>query len=46
VNLQDRSDPRSGETITKLENISRAQPDPTLLQPPADYKIVDVTAGR
>jgi hypothetical protein len=41
--LQDRSDPRTGETITKLENISRAQPDPTLFQPPADYKIVDVT---
>ena len=39
--LQDRSDPRNGETITKLENVSRSQPDPTLFQPPADYTIVD-----
>jgi hypothetical protein len=39
--LQDRSDPRSGETITKLENVSRTQPDPALFQPPPDYKIVD-----
>ena len=44
--LQDRSDPRTGETITKLENISRAQPDPTLFQPPADYKILDVPTER
>ena len=44
--LQDRSDPRTGETVTKLENISRTQPDPTLFQPPADYKIVDVVAER
>ena len=41
--LQDRSDPRNGETITKLENVSRSQPDPTLFQLPADYKIVDVS---
>ena len=44
--LQDRSDPRAGETVTKLENISRTQPDPTLFQPPADYKILDVAAER
>jgi len=41
--LQDRSDTRNGKTITKLENVSRAQPDPTLFQPPADYKIVDAS---
>jgi len=41
--LQDRSDPRSGETITKLQNVSRAQPDPSLFQPPPDYQILDVT---
>ena len=43
--LQERSDPRTGETITKLENVSRAQPDPGLFQPPPDYKIVDVTVA-
>jgi len=41
--LQDRSDPRNGETITKLQNVSRAQPDPSLFQPPPDYQILDVT---
>ncbi|HSR06803.1 MAG TPA: hypothetical protein VLM42_06610 [Bryobacteraceae bacterium] len=38
--FQDRSDPRNGETVTKLEKVSRSQPDPTLFRPPADYKIV------
>ncbi len=44
--LQNRTDPRSGETTTKLENVSRAQPDPALFLPPPDYKIVDESAGR
>jgi hypothetical protein len=44
--LQDRSDPRNGETVTKLENVSRSQPDPTLFQPPAHYKIVDVAKAQ
>ncbi len=44
--LQDRSDPRNGETITKLENVSRSQPDPNLFQPPADYKIVDAAKAQ
>ncbi len=39
--LQDRSDPRSGETITKLENVSRTLPDPALFAPPSNYKIMD-----
>ena len=39
-------DPRSGETTTKLENVSRTQPDPALFLPPPDYKIVDESAGR
>ncbi len=34
-------DPRSGESVTKLINISRAEPDPALFQPPAGYTIVD-----
>lgn len=35
------SDPRSGEHITRLVNIDRAEPDPSLFQVPADYTIED-----
>lgn len=38
--LTRRSDPRFGETITKLTNVSRAEPNHSLFQPPADYKPV------
>jgi hypothetical protein len=38
------SDPRRGESTTKLTNISRAEPDPSLFQPPAGYEIVDPAA--
>jgi hypothetical protein len=34
-------DPRNGESVTKLININRAEPDPALFQPPAGYTIVD-----
>ena len=44
--LQVRSDPRTGETTTKLENVSRTQPDPGLFLLPPDYKIVDASAGQ
>jgi hypothetical protein len=44
--LQVHSDPRNGETTTKLENLSRTQPDPNLFLPPPDYKIVDASAGQ
>ena len=33
------SDPRSGETIYRLANILRAEPDPSLFMVPADYTI-------
>jgi hypothetical protein len=39
--LTKRSDPRSGETSTKLTNISLSEPDPSLFQPPPGYEIVD-----
>ena len=39
--LQVHSDPRNGETTTKIENLSRTQPDPNLFLPTPDYKIVD-----
>jgi len=42
--LQVRSDPRNGETTTKIENLSRTQPDPNLFLPPPDYKVVDAPA--
>ena len=35
------SDPRNGETTTRLFNISRSEPDPSLFMPPADYTVVD-----
>jgi hypothetical protein len=45
VILSNNTDPRSGESTTKLVNISRAEPDPTLFQIPADYQIVDAEAA-
>ncbi len=39
--LSKNDDPRNGESITKLINISRAEPDPSLFQPPPDYSVVD-----
>jgi len=38
-----RLDPRGGEMIDRLINISLSEPDPTLFAPPADYKMVDET---
>ncbi len=37
------SDPRTGDNIMRLTNISRNDPDPQLFQPPADYQVVDET---
>jgi hypothetical protein len=39
--LTKMSDPRSGVTTMRLFNISRAEPDASLFQPPAGYEIVD-----
>ena len=33
--------PRSGENIYRLRNIVRAEPDPSLFTPPADYTVQD-----
>jgi hypothetical protein len=41
-----RSDPRTGEEITRLVNINRAEPDPSLFQVPAGYQLVEAPAGR
>ena len=40
--LTRRNDPRTGETVTKLINISRVEPSHSLFEPPADYQTVDV----
>jgi hypothetical protein len=44
--LQVHSDPRNGETTTKIENLSRTQPDPNLFLPPPDYKVVDAPTNQ
>lgn len=37
------SDPRTGDNIMRLTNISRNDPDPQLFLAPADYQLVDET---
>ena len=39
--LSKRSDPRNGESSTKLTNLVQSEPDPALFQIPADYTITD-----
>lgn len=43
VVLSRHSDPRTGESVTRVTNLSRAEPPPTLFQVPSDFK---VTEGR
>lgn len=43
--LSKTSDPRNGESTTRLTNISRAEPDAALFQVPADYEIIEPQAG-
>jgi hypothetical protein len=42
--LTKRSDPRNGETTTKLINLSRTEPAHLLFEVPADYKVTDARA--
>jgi hypothetical protein len=37
--LSKHSDPRNGETVTRLTNISRGEPAHALFEAPADYKL-------
>ncbi len=48
VVLSKRTDPRMGETISRVTNISRAEPPSSLFEPPADYKVAEAgnRAGR
>jgi len=41
VVLTKRTDPRMGETVSKLANISRSEPPSSLFEPPADYKVAE-----
>jgi hypothetical protein len=41
VVLSKSSDPRFGDSTTKLTNIVMAEPDPALFQVPSDYSIMD-----
>ena len=38
------SDPRRGESNTRLTNISRAEPEPSLFQIPSDYETINAQA--
>jgi hypothetical protein len=39
--LYKHSDPQDGDTITRLTNINRSEPDPALFRVPPDYTTVD-----
>ena len=39
--LSTNSDPRFGDTTTKLINVSLSEPDPSLFQVPADYTVTE-----
>lgn len=39
--LTKNSDPRRGESVTRMRNIDRSEPDPALFRMPADYQVVD-----
>jgi hypothetical protein len=43
--LSKNDDPRSGESVTRLINISRSEPDAALFQPPPDFQVVDDTGA-
>jgi len=44
--LSKHSDPRNGDTVTRLTNISRSEPAHLLFEAPADYKLTESTRGR
>jgi hypothetical protein len=41
VVVKKTSDPRTGEFSSRLTNISRSDPDPSLFQVPADYEVIN-----
>lgn len=43
--LMTSSDPRSGETTTRVTNIVQAEPDASLFEVPSDYRVMDQGAA-
>ena len=43
--LSKHNDPRNGETVTRLTNISRGESAHALFEAPADYKLTESPAG-
>jgi len=41
VVMTKRNDPRMGETVYRLSNISRSEPSRSLFEPPSDYTVED-----
>jgi hypothetical protein len=41
-----RSDPRMGETVTRLTNVSRTEPAHSLFEVPGDYKVAEYSRGK
>ena len=41
--LNKSTDPRSGENTIRITNLNRAEPDPSLFQPPPEYSVVEET---
>ena len=41
VVMYKHSDPRTGEIVRKLANVSRSEPSPTLFEAPPDYKLTE-----
>jgi hypothetical protein len=40
------SDPRTGETVTRLVHVSRSEPAPALFHVPPDFKLIELPASR
>ena len=46
VVLSKHSDPRTGDVVTRMTNVSRAEPSPTLFQVPSDFKVSEGRGPR
>jgi hypothetical protein len=44
--LAKNTDPRSGESTMRMQNIDRTEPDPALFRVPPDYQVIDENSDR